>query len=276
LELYADRFKNAKDARGLRSLGRLLLRDALSAADTDTRFVMLNESVALSESIGDLTTAVEAIREMESTFEVDFWKLARESVDDAAQNPHKLTSADYKKTLEELIQEALDLEAFEDANWLVGRAVTIARRAGDLNAVESYLKKRKEIQAFEKLTVAQARAVKTLGKKPDDGGANQDRGDYLFVVKDDLDGALEHWQLSNDQVFNNIARLQSQFDRANVESLLELAEAWYDIGRSNRSLRDYKCLQRSLKYFEDAEASVEGLDRRKIEKKIQQIREGIE
>ena len=61
-----------------------------------------------------------------------------------------------------------------------------------------------------------------------------------------------------------------------MESLQEIAEAWLAAGKGARTVRDQKCLERAVDFFEDVEARLEGVERRKMEQKIEQIRQDIQ
>ncbi len=147
LELYADQISKANSAAQLQHLARLLLADAQSSPQRDaTVFVLLGESTRIATNVGDAKTAVEAIRELDARFEIDYWELVRDAIDDSAKNLSPATATDFKLIIDDLINTAIQKQQFSEADWVVGRALKMARRAGDNSADDDYQKMRKKDQ----------------------------------------------------------------------------------------------------------------------------------
>jgi hypothetical protein len=277
LELYADPIRKADSAAKVRQLAKLLLADAQSSRQQDaTVYVMIGEAIRIATNVGDAKTAVEAIRELDSRFEVDYWELVRDAIDDAAKNSSPATAADFKHIVDDLINTAIQDQQFSEADWVVGRAIKMARRAGDNAVEEDYQQLRKRIKSLNDLAEQNIKAIAILETNPADTQANLQRGDYLFVVANRLDEAMEYWQKCEDDEMKQIVQLSSVFDRNEVKSMLDLAVGYEHAGQALQTLKDRKCLQRALALYQTARVKLEGLEQRKIDAKIASIKDSLE
>ncbi len=147
------------------------------------------------------------------------------------------------------------------------------RRATENDSTNRYRTMENEARSLEKLKDAGVKARRTLALNPDDQTANLDQGDFLFVMHDDLDGALKHWVKSGDPQLNELAKLEFRVDDSNGSQIVELADAWWEFGRFNRTLRDRTSLKRAASLYEKARRMLAGLEKQAVEWKLNQLQE---
>lgn len=271
-ELYQHEFEQANSIPKVQALARQLITDAVTADGQEVRvFVLLEQAALLAITIGDARTAVDAIRHMDERYEIDFWRRTRDAIDDAAKNSNTMTSGDFKLIMDDLIDDSINHENYDQAEWLIGRASKMARRAGDNSAYDGYLTLRKDVQQLQDLSQSNESAVLRLSANPEDPEANLQRGDYLFVMNEDDPQAFAHWAKSDDEGLQRLARLESESDHSNIKTVVALADAFAQLGKDNRTIRDKKFLQRALHFYQIARYQLEGLELRKVQVRIDSI-----
>ncbi len=134
----------------------------------------------------------------------------------------------------------------------------------------------RRINSLNELAEANEKAIAVLETNPAETQASLQRGDYLFVVENRLDEAMDYWKNSGDAAMQQIVQLNSGFDRHDVKSIVDLAVAFQAAGRSLRTLKDEKCLQRALALYQMARVSLEGLEQRKTDVEIESLRDLLE
>jgi hypothetical protein len=175
--------------------------------------------------------------------------------------------------MDELIEEAKEKADFDAAGKLLSAAIKLAKRAKDAESTSEYLRLEKEIKVFENLTEANEKVQLVLSTNPDDPGANLDQGDFLFLLKDDLKGAMEHWGKSSNRKLVELIELESHCDDSDGSNVAQLADAWLEFGKSNRTPRDRKCLERSRDLYSNARRLLTGLEKRAVEEKMKEVSE---
>ena len=273
LRIYFERASKVNSLRRSKLYSETLIRDASARKDNElaAQYVMLDEAIRCSCRFGDARTAVTAIRELDASFEINFWKRIRDMISAADDNTNKDNGADFKVILDQLIKEAISTEHFDDATWMIARASTMALRSGDRKTAEQYQNRKKQIIGYGRLSDANKKAVMTLALDPQNQSASQSCGDFLFVLKDNLPGALPYWANSPDELFQRITAAETKLDRKASAAIVELADLWEKAGAENRTVRDTACLKRAIELNRLARQKLDGLTRRSIDNKISKL-----
>ena len=263
---------NANDVPSRILAAETLIEAAAIQNEMLLTYVILKEAEALGVAAGDAQTAVDALRRIDHSFEIEFWKDVQKTIEKASRNLSTVTALNFKDTMDSLINEASGNAQFDAANKLLSIAIRLARRANDIASTNEYLDLEKKIEELEDLTNAGQKAQEVLSASPEDPAANLDQGDFLFTLKDDLGGALEHWSKSGNKSLVELVNLETRLDESKGIQIAELADAWRELGKSNRTIRDRKSLERSLDLYRQAGSLLSGLERQAVELKINELR----
>ena len=277
LHLYLRKASKVNSLRKSKTFSTTLIRDAGKAEFEPTeRFVILDAAIRCSCRFGDAETALAGIRELDSSFEIDYWRVIREMLSAADDNTNEDNGDDFQITLDSLIDEAIEEEEYEEANWMISRGMTIAKRSRKFSAATRYEEKRKQYLEYERLSDANEEAVIALALNPQDQSASQACGNFQFVVRDDFDGTMDYWKNSSNEIFRQVAEGEAKLDKKQGAKILEIANLWETAGARNRSLLEAKCLRRAIELNQLARSKFDGLKRKSIDKKIRELTEMVE
>ena len=266
--------KTIEEARDIPSkiLGaQKLIFAANSQPDAAIKYVVLKEAESLGISAGDAKAAVDALRKIDESFEIDFWKEVHKTIDKASRYSNSITSSDFKQTMDGLIQEARDDGRYDAAGKLLSAAIRLAKHANDTQAAREYILMEKTVDALEDLANSSNKALLVLETNPDDPKSNLDRGNFLLVLNDDVAGALRHWKKCNIRKLVRLAKLESQTNGTDGPKLAMLADAWWEVGKQNRTLQDQKSLERALFLYSQAARLLSGLEKQAAEEKKNEL-----
>jgi hypothetical protein len=261
---------------GWRSLCEKLIKDAESASnEMKIKYTMLAEANRIAINIGNAKLAIEAVEEIDKEFEIDFWKRANESLEKASSKTNFATERDFKVTVDNLIKKAVQEEAFDEAKMLNKTASDIANRGGLRDLRDKYKTAIKDLNEMDRLALSGKSAMETLKTDATDPLANLNYGNYLFLVKSNMDRALSHWEKSNDADLSKLAKLEKTTSMTNNVLAIELAEQWEKSAGSGKSLRTRKFLERAVKIYDSVALRVRGLERLDVQKSARKIREKL-
>lgn len=263
--------RTSNDTRSRIRTAKSLIKFADSQDNLLMTYVVLKEAESMGISAGDARTAVDALREIDKLFEIDFWKEVQKTIEKSSRNSSNTTALDFKTTMDELIEEAKDKALFDPARKLLSAAIKLAKRAKDTESTNEYLRLEKELKSIEIMIEASVESLVVLKNKPDDPRANLDQGDFLFVIKDDLDGALEHWLKSGEKKRVELVELLAKNDLLDGPKIVELADAWLALGKSNRTAHDRKSLEQAYDLYRRARFRLTGREQQAVEEKIEKL-----
>ena len=265
-----------RTASARRSAARELINDALTEDDFDVRYVLWMRAVELGEDAGDARAVVDAMRLLDQYYEIDFWKETLDSIDSAARNPSSQTARDFKRTTDELIKEAEDGGRYEVAVKYLSFAIRQSKKVKDNESLNEYQAIEKRVKKFRDLTVGNQKALAILAESPADLQANLDRGDFVFVIENDFENALQYWQKSGDIELLSMLDWHARLGGKSRGEILPLADVLAKLGDSARSPRDRKFLDRAMVIYKKSVRSLSGLEKQSVNQKIDEIKQKLE
>ena len=265
----------AKTASARRSAARELINTALTEDDFNVRYVLWMRAVELGEDAGDARAVVDAMRLLDQYYEIDFWKETLDSIDSAARNPSSQTARDFKRTTDELIKEAEDGGRYEVAVKYLSFAIRQSKKVKDNESLNEYQAIEKRVKKFRDLTVGNQKALAILAESPADLQANLDRGDFVFVIENDFENALQYWQKSGDIELLSMLDWHARLGGKSRGEILPLADVLAKLGDSARSPRDRKFLDRAMVIYKKSVRSLSGLEQQSVNQKIDEIKQKL-
>lgn len=269
---YHDSMAAIRTIRELRRVTDRMIRDGASETDNpEGMFARFEKARTMAVFLGDAQTAVKALRSIDDHFEIDFWDEVLDTIEDAELKANQKTQADFKLTMEELIDEAIDQQEFGPAGKLIANASLMAKRARDVAAQDKYKSLRKHVVELDKLNRAGQAAEQTLKSNPNDAKANLEFGNYLFVVHKDKDAAFACWAKSDSADLKNLVQQEASVDKTDGNQLMALASKWKMIGQSGRSAKDRKFLEQARGHYQAASVRLKGLQRKSAQSKVKEL-----
>lgn len=266
----------ARTASDRRSAAKELIEDAITEEDFVVRYILWMKAVELGEDSGDAIAVVDAMRLLDQYYEIDFWKEVLESLDSAARNVSSRTVRDFKRTTDALIREAEEQGRYEIAVKYLSFAIRQSKKVKDSESLDEYQAIEKRVKKFRDLSTGNQKAIAVLVSNPEDPLANLNRGDFLFVIEDDFENAIPHWQNSEDVKLLSMLDLHAELGSKNREEILPLADALAKLGEAARSPRDLKFLARALAIYKKSVRSLSGLEKQSVNQKIDAIKQKLE
>ena len=258
-----------------RKLAQRMVHDSQGNEHRDAaQYAILENALKLTKMIGDAEMTLEVVREISDRFQVDFWDLAFESMKDTAPNIKGVEQgqlqANYKKTMRELIEEAIEKRLYRQAQRFAIYASRLGSRTRDQN-LNLYTKLKKDIDFFIEVSDRALSFSKELKANPKDPAANEAYGDYLFVIEDDLEGAIDHWKFSKNQELNDVAVAERAVDEEDGKGLEKLGDQWRSLGKSNRNVFQRRALSRAREVYRDAISNLNRADTFNVQDKLKEV-----
>lgn len=266
-----------REFRGLVSVAEELIDDARQLNNNpDVHFGLLDTARGIGVSIGDAKLAIEAVREMDAAFEIDYWKRVLKTIEAAADNANSYTERNFKRTIDDLIKEGNRSERFDASLELIGQASKMASRARDQDAKQHYKGQEKLVKELKKYVDKSKTAIQQLEANANDPIGNLNQGHYLFVVKEDTNGALSYWAKSGNANWVAIAKLEKDSKTEDPNATYDLAKSWKELGSAKKpNALQRKCLQRALELFKQAGGKLGGLKQRTASNEAREIEERL-
>ena len=262
--------------RDVARLGERMINDSQSEnMRVVAKYVLLEQARELTMMVGEVETAIKIVREMDRQFDVDFWDVAYSTLHDGARNINKVPrdridlQVKFRQTMRGLIDEAIEKRLYNEAGRLATYAVVLAARHNDPNLAATR-RFGKDIDELRSISDEAQRLAPKFKKSPGDPTANEAFGKYFFVVEDDLDFALKHWEKAKDKLMVKIAKAEIQIDQAGQadgKKIVALGDLWRLLGKSNKSMFQRKALERAVETYNRASFKLDQTGRADVEDK---------
>jgi len=272
-QVYESEYDAAKnDPRMLSALAQAMLRQAGEAAvEPANRFALLQTGAEMAARGGNVALSWQAYGELQQHFEIDVAPERLRMIEGVAEDARP---ANQNKTVAQqmllLVGDAAAAEDDDAATALADAAVSLARKARDLDLVKQAVAVGKEI---EPLAARYNREVKpalaVLKTTPDDPAANLAVGKYLVLVKGDWQRALPMLAKATlDTTFHPAAKeeLDTEGDK------IEAADAWYDLSQQQQDeAARNRLLVHARELYKAKVAALSGLEKARVERRIEQL-----
>lgn len=268
-EVYATRWDAAQDATSRRHLCQELLTDAARQADAATRYVLLEQALALAAEAGDHGLATQVLDGLGAEFTVDLpavavpvWvRLSQQVV--AGEAPPVL------KQLETQIDALVAADRWELVEALALAANALVRRLGDEQLAARTRARNETLRRWESRFRATEAARRRLAEGADDPAARQSLGRYRAFDLERWDEGLPLLAAGDDAGLAELARRDLARPAA-ADGQVQLADDWWALaekatGPTRESLR-----RRAAHWYAQARPWLTGLARAKADDRLEQ------
>lgn len=272
-DIYKAEFAKAKKSKVLadkRSFAGQLFKQGLeSANEPAAQYVCWLESRKLMESVGDVGGAMRTIDATTEAFEVDALALKIESLE--AVSPK--SPDDFKTVIEQamsLAEEARQQGNFESTIQLFQIAQTTAGKIKDRDLFKRISEEKLELVEQRKEADAYQKAMEILTNDPNDPAANLVVGKFLCLIKGDWAAGGQRLMKGSDPQLKALAEREAAVP-SDLKQVLELAEAWWDLGDQERGTSKTRMQREAGYWYEIAALEATGLQKVSIDKRLKQV-----
>lgn len=268
-EVFGEDLEAATTPDAKKALCAKLLGYADESTDHVTRFVLLGKAWRLSVDASDLDEAVKIGRRLAETYEVNGTDLEIQALKTVASGG---PTARLGPAVDGLLAAARVVAETDvgRAEELAQAAAMAARKAKDRERGAAAVELLAELKDAKKREQRIKPLRERLQESPNDAEAATELGCILCFEDEDWDQGLSLLKKGNDSDLATLAQRDLAAQAGNASSILA-ADAWWDHGKSNKGAVAAACLQRARFHYLAALDDAKGLDRAKIEKRLQSL-----
>ncbi len=242
--------------------------------DPAVKYALLDAARRLYAAAGEVDPALTAADAMAETLDEDVWELRLGSVLAVADAPMPAAKRDrLASVVVTLVDQAVVEEEFGLAEDLARLAIKAGSRSADAAVRRSVVQKRSELTRLKEFwqTVEQAREKLVLDEE--DPAANLIVGKFLCFVIADFEQGIPHLVRSGREPYASTAIADLAAAAGTPEGGMTAGDAWYALAESIRTSDKELvpgALLRARQWYERVFPQLSGLDKARIEKRIQE------
>ena len=273
-EVFQEEFGKARTDELRSELARKLHNQSREIRDDlPTRYALLLESLRLATQAGDSMTAISVATSLEHAFHIPSNSIKVETLKTLSKTVRSDRQRQYigVRCLE-LINQSLYSGKPHGIDSLLEIAYSSARAVRDDNLLKNINAKKLYLAEVGKASLLAEKAMKTLESQPDHPQANLNAGRFLCFIKGDWPLGLMMLSKGSDRRLKALAEAElanPQEGNGNVE----LGDAWKDYSTSLQGLMKKNARERAATHYQHAKTRLKGLDRAKVEMKLQSLNE---
>jgi hypothetical protein len=266
-EIYKVEFASRK-AEDQRLLARSLLDQASRPGEGAVRFVMLSEAMHAAAKAADIATLLQAAQLRDRMFGVDGGDELHKDLAVAVQAATTSEqAAEIVSALCRLAETASERDAYTTAQKAITLAEQMARRSKDAGLVA-------QVRTLADRIKPLAEAWRQINDDADllgevSAAGHTARGRFYCLVKGDWPVGLPHLAAGDDEALRRtaVAELAAQ----TAESAVTVADQWYELASKQRAAAKEQMLIHAAQLYRLHLATLGGLERVRIEKRLLEL-----
>lgn len=276
-ELFEKEFSAAKKPADKVALASTLMRSAEDTRDDPAAmYVLMNIARTLAAEGGDATLALRAVTRLAAHFEIDE---RSEKLNALSRVVVHASDASSLRTAYDAAYSLATEYAAEDKYDETTRALKVAqetaRKAKEDEIARQLTARLSQVTAIRDQYRAVKDSLEKLQTDPNDADANLDAGRWYWFVKDQVDRGLKHFARSNDPELKAAAE-KDITNPTKTDDQVAVAEAWSELAAKRKPPEKVLFEVRAFQWYLRASANAFGLQKPKIEKRIDTLRNAIE
>ncbi|MFO0877280.1 MAG: prenyltransferase/squalene oxidase repeat-containing protein [Gemmataceae bacterium] len=270
-ETYKADYAKAKNAEGHLALATKLLQPGReNRADPAAWFVILREARDAANRAGRPRLAIEAIKDMETYFQMDGQPFKLQALAQATEQADGAKLA-IKAALGQ-VEPAIAADNYVAARQFIDSAEAAARKIkADEKQLAPIVARRTEVDAMAKAFEPVAAAQAKLKANPADPDANLVVGKHLCLFHGRWDEGLPILGKGGEVHPAPLAR-KDLTPPMDVKAQLDVAEGWWRFSEGEKGRIRRNVLERTLAWYETAAPNMVAQERGKIEERMLDIR----
>ncbi len=271
-QIYGGRFQSAKTIEDKSKLAAEMIDAALQLADgSPGQYVLLGIARDIAAGAGDATTALTAVAKLAERFDVPSLKMQAQTLLTAGRQA--TTTAQHKDVAEAaagVIEQLAGAGEFELGLSLCKTAQSSAQRAKEFVLVKRLAELAKDLERGHEESRGYREAVAILESDPTNPAANLAAGQYLCFVKGDWDQGIPMLALSSDAELKAVATKELRAGESAKEQVA-IGDDWWDLAETQQAQVRDAMRRRAGAIYRKSFASLDGLDRIKVQQRIDQL-----
>lgn len=269
-EIYKSEFDSATKPANREAFVEFLMTTASKVkSDPDAQFVLYREAYDRALALKDFSQAAKVIDAIEGSFEVDPFRLRTHLLTQAS--PAARQPADrfvVARCALELAEAAISRKRVAEAQKLANIAEVHVKLVPDPQFRSQAQSQLTEIDKAVAQAAPIERAEKTLQNDPDSPEANLVLGKYRCLTEGDWETGLPMLAKCSDGPLSSVARLDLTAAEQGTPPAA-IGDEWFEIAKKGEYLK--QCYLRAEHWYRQATAGTDGLDRIRIEQRLEQI-----
>jgi formylglycine-generating enzyme required for sulfatase activity len=272
-DVYGKEYDAAKTSKQKTELAKKLLDQAAKTeGDPASHFVLLRVAKEVAVLAADAETALEAVEQIVTTYDVDAMETRLDCVKGLAAAA-KFSSQ--HSALAEHAYSLLDVALAEDNFEAAGQFGRIAQESAKRGRNYSLLKKvAARMEKLDELQQAHAeyqKAVARLEENPTDPEANLAAGRYLCLSRGEWERGIPMLALGSDPALKDPA-VKELAGADSPEAQIALGDAWWDLAQTREGRERDSFLLRAGHWYKMAQPKVtSGLGKVKLDQRLEEI-----
>jgi hypothetical protein len=263
-EIFADDFAKARTAKQQSDLAAELIGHSRSTDDPSDAFALLETARGLAIDACDFAVATRVLAELESRYRVNVGAVREETLREMATRGAGGALGPVVDGLISVAAQAASRGDFNAAENYLKTATMAARKARDKQRQDAVLAELKRLREQGKAADKIMPLVKRLDADPSDRDAATLLGKHRCFVEGDWEVGLPLLARGNDAALQRLAAAEL---RPTVDAVT-LGDAWKTYAESVKSPDRYHATDRAITHYKAALASLTGLEKVRIEKRI--------
>ena len=270
-EVYQDAIKQATTDQKKSDLAKLLLNDVAKVQEQPQRYAMLDVARKTAIDASDLRTSLDALEQMTDEFQLESLTLKSETLRELSKSrilppERSLLVNEILKVADELVEE----ENFQNGISLLTLAQTQSRTMRDFTTLKQITLRLNDVEAIETKVKQLEPAFEKLKSTPEDPIANLAVGEFYCFFLGQFPKGLPLLIKSNNEKLKSLASADLAAPQR-VSSQVKLGDDWWEYAEELSGLEQKQSKIRAVHWYEQALPYVTGLEKRKIEVRIQEM-----
>lgn len=268
-EIFRVDYAAATSPQTRLALARRLLAECGKTSTAVERWVLVSESMRLASDAGDVEATLEAIRHCTSVFNVDADEMMLDGLAKlAVKSPASGYDALARASLE-LARRATDAGESQVGTRSLAIASAIARKTKNRVLMAEVTRIQQGARDEEREAKALAAIEAKVRTAPNDPEICLEAGRFFCFKADDWKRGLPLLAKGSDVDLARLAVAEANVSRSS-EAVIALADAWWDWADRERGAIKAVGLAHAAELYAAVMANTQGLDRTRIEKRIQE------
>ncbi len=264
-EIFGAEAAKATTPDAKAALAAKLIEQAADGANPTESYVLLSAAWKLAAEAGDVAAATTAVKALDSRFAIDGRGLMVECLELAAT---KAPVRELSKTVDALLaisRDEADADRLEAATDAAQLAATAARRSNDAARRQACTEQLQSLKALAKQTAEIQPLLDRLRTNPADAEAAAELGKIRCFEQGRWDEGLPLLARGNAADLVPLAKLEAD----ETATSLRLGDAWWAFGGDDKALHAAAARSRAAFHYAAALPDLKGLEKARIEKRLQ-------
>jgi hypothetical protein len=270
-DVFRDEFASATSPTRKRELARHLCEQAHQCENSADRWTLLTEALRLATEAVDVDAAMDIMHAAEANFviaDLATWQLetlTRLAPKATGENSEKIAAACL-----DAAKSALAADHDDIAVKAIGLAVGIARKTRDEELLSRATRLQQSIKERQRLEKDLAPLLMQVADNPSDAETNTLAGVTLCLRANRWKEGLPMLARSNDELLAFIAR-EEMSEPTTSQQRLALGDQWWDWANHQKAPLELLAQSRAVHHYALAIRELQGLDRVRLEKRIDAV-----